>query len=235
MGRFMGAWVRSSYTASTPVGRLAVSYTQGPLIGDNEWIMRTGIIQIAIGAALVAGLMAQQTAETAGSAGPQFTADNQLVTPTDYREWIFLSSGLGMTYGPIGETSRDANPMFDTVFVTPAAYRSFMKTGKWPEKTMFVLEVRASQSHGSINNGGHYQTDRMGFEAEVKDSSRFPGNGWAFFALGDSKTAKMIPRTATCYTCHPANGAVDNTFVQFYPTLLPVAKAKGTLEAKAAK
>jgi hypothetical protein len=24
---------------------------------------------------------------------------------------------------------------------------------------------------------------------------------------------------------------VDNTFVQFYPTLLPVAKAKGTLQA----
>jgi len=190
--------------------------------------MRTGI-QIALAAALVAGLMAQQTGVTNDFTGPQFTSDNQLVTPTDYREWIFLSSGLGMTYGPIGDTNPDRNPMFDTVFVTPSAYRSFLQTGKWPEKTMFVLEVRASASHGSINNGGHYQTERMGFEAEVKDTSRFPGNGWAFFALGNSKSAKMIPRTASCYSCHAENGAVDNTFVQFYPTLLPVAKAKGTL------
>jgi hypothetical protein len=190
--------------------------------------MRIGI-HIAIAAALVVGLMAQQTVETSGSGGPQFTAEGQLVTPTDYREWIFLSSGLGMTYGPIGDQNPNNSPMFDNVFVIPSAYRAFLQNGKWPEKTMFVLETRSAVSHGSINNGGHYQTERMGFEAEVKDTSRFPGNGWAFFALGTAKAAKMIPRTASCYTCHPTNGAVDNTFVQFYPTLLPMAKAKGTL------
>lgn len=191
--------------------------------------MRTGIclfIAAALVAGLTAGLTAQQSSETPG---PEFTSDGQLVAPTDYREWIFLSSGVGMTYGPIGDANSERDPMFDNVFVTPSAYRSFLKTGKWPEKTMFVLEARSSTSHGSINNGGHYQNARMGFEAEVKDTARFPGNGWAFFGLTDAKTAKMIPRTASCYTCHPANGAVDNTFVQFYPTLLPVAKAKGTL------
>ena len=35
--------------------------------------------------------------------------------------------------------------------------------------------------------------------------------------------------TATCYACHSTNGAVENTFVQFYPTLLEVATRKGTL------
>jgi hypothetical protein len=39
----------------------------------------------------------------------------------------------------------------------------------------------------------------------------------------------MIPHDAECYSCHLAHAAVDTTFVQFYPTLLPVAKAKGTL------
>ena len=189
--------------------------------------MRIAIsIVLAIGAVCV--MLAQQAAST--SAGtPQFTASNELVVPTDYREWIFLSSGLGMTYGPIGESNGDRPLMFDNVFVAPAAYRAFMATGKWPERTMFVLEARSSISKGSINNGGHYQSDRVAFEAEVKDSSRFPGNGWAFFSLGSGKSAKMIPRSASCYTCHPDKGAVDNTFVQFYPTLLPVAKAKGTL------
>lgn len=187
-------------------------------------------IMIVLAAGAVAVILAQPTTETPRSSGePQFTKDNQLVVPADYREWIFLSSGLGMTYGPLGEANANRPPMFDNVFVAPAAYRSFMEAGKWPEKTMFVLEVRSSISKGSINNGGHYQSERMGFEAEVKDSSRFPGNGWAFFALGSGSTAKMIPRSASCYTCHPEKAAVDNTFVQFYPTLLPVAKAKGTL------
>ncbi len=169
------------------------------------------------------------TAGLVAAAEPQFTRDNQLVVPTDYREWIFLSSGLGMTYGPISAAPPNHEPLFDNVFVTPSAYRAFLATGKWPEKTMFVLETRLAVSKGSINNGGHYQSDREAFQAEVKDSSRFPGNGWAFFGLGEGRTAKMIPRNASCYACHPTKGAVDNTFVQFYPTLLPVAKEKGTL------
>jgi len=39
----------------------------------------------------------------------------------------------------------------------------------------------------------------------------------------------MIPLAADCYSCHAAHAAVDTTFVQFYPTLLPIATAKGTL------
>ena len=44
-------------------------------------------------------------------------------------------------------------------------------------------------------------------------------------------TAKMIPVSQNCYSCHSDHGAVDTTFVQFYPTLLPIAKQKRTLEA----
>jgi acyl carrier protein phosphodiesterase len=42
----------------------------------------------------------------------------------------------------------------------------------------------------------------------------------------------MTPTAASCYSCHAQHGAVDTTFVQFYPTLLPIAKAKGTLSAE---
>ena len=37
----------------------------------------------------------------------------------------------------------------------------------------------------------------------------------------------MIPTAADCYSCHAAHAAVDTTFVQFYPTLLPIAQAQG--------
>jgi hypothetical protein len=189
--------------------------------------MRTRII--CLGVLLAAGGLWQSAAESESSNVPEYTKDNQLNLPSHYREWIFLSSGLGMFYGPAESLSADRAQLFDNVFVTPAAYQSFLQTGKWPEKTMLVLEGRRSASKGSINNAGHYQSDVEGVEVEVKDSSRFPGNGWAFFGFGKSSVAKMIPTSATCYTCHPTRGAVDNTFVQFYPTLLPVAKQKGTL------
>ena len=94
--------------------------------------------------------------------------------------------------------------------------------------TTMVLEGRGAKGKGSINQRGNFQdTEVMGLEVHVKDS-RFAGN-WAFFGFDGEKTAKMIPTTASCYSCHSEHAAVDTTFVQFYPTLLPIAKSKGTL------
>jgi len=162
-----------------------------------------------------------------GAQDPQYTSDGEMRLPANYREWIFLSSGLAMTYGPAGQTNAQGNPRFDNVFASPAAYRSFLKTGTWPDKTILVLEVRDSDSHVSINTGGRVQTGLAAIEIHVKDSAR---GGWTFFAFGKSDTAKRIPKTANCYSCHEEHGSVDSTFVQFYPTLIDVAKQKGTLK-----
>ena len=118
--------------------------------------------------------------------------------------------------------------MFDNVFVNPEAYKAFVATGTWPDKTILVIEARRAVGKGSINQKGNFQGEIMGFEAHVKDEKRFPGK-WAFFGFGEAKTAKMIPTTAACYSCHESHAAVDTTFVQFYPSLLPVAKSKNTL------
>jgi hypothetical protein len=158
---------------------------------------------------------------------PRYTSSGSLQLPQDYREWVFVSAGLGMTYGPQANVSTQEHPSFENVFVNRAAYQAFVKTGKWPDKTMFVLEIRTSDSKGSINKGGHYQSGIAAIEAEVKD-----GGKWTFYAFGRAGTeGKALARTESCYTCHAQNGAVDNTFVQFYPTLLPVAKDKGTVSA----
>jgi len=149
--------------------------------------------------------------------------------PGDYREWVFLSSGLGMTYQPMAGQS---DPAFTNVFVNRSAYRSFLSTGTWPDKTMLLLEVRASVSKGSINKAGSYQSALIAIEGEVKDRAKFPGHGWTFFAFGKSSTGKMLARTEDCYACHQEHGAVDNTFVQFYPALLEIAKQKETLKAR---
>ena len=40
----------------------------------------------------------------------------------------------------------------------------------------------------------------------------------------------QIPTSASCYSCHAQNAAVENTFTQFYPVLRDVAKQKGTFK-----
>jgi hypothetical protein len=67
----------------------------------------------------------------APATGPMFSVSGQLTRPADYREWVFLSSGLGMTYGP-AQPASDRPPLFDNVFVTRDADRAFMTSGVRP-------------------------------------------------------------------------------------------------------
>ncbi len=167
-------------------------------------------------------------AETASA--PLAYDGDKLRAPPDYREWIYVTTGIDMSYSRV---NLPGHHMFDSVFVNPAAWQAFRRTGTWPDKTVMVLEARGANTKGSINQRGYFQeTELMGLEVHAKDVTRFGGDGWAFFTFEDSdKPAAMISRDSDCYSCHKAHGAVDTTFVQFYPTLLPLAKAKGTLSA----
>lgn len=159
--------------------------------------------------------------------GPVYAADGSLERPVDYRRWTFLSSGVDMSY--LKTPTMPGMSMFDNVFADPDAYAAFLIAGTWPDRTVLVLEVRKGQRAGSINQHGRFQTgEPIGLEAHVKDVTRFKG-GWAFFAFEGPGPGKLIPQSAACYACHAAHTAVDTTFVQFYPTLLPIAEAKGTL------
>jgi len=175
------------------------------------------------------GTLMAQKAKAPAAQVPTYTPDGKMNFPADYREWIYLSSGLDMNYN--NNAMAMDHHMFDNVFVNPDAYRSFLETGTWPDKTMFVLETRVAESKGSINQSGHFQsTETMGREVHVKDEARFPGK-WAFFPFDGDAPAPQIPTTAICYSCHREHAAVDTTFVQFYPTLIGIAKSKGTLSA----
>jgi hypothetical protein len=159
--------------------------------------------------------------------GPRYTADGRLKLPEKYREWVFLSSGLDMSYTE--RNDKRGHSMFDNVFAEPGAYREFMRTGLWPDGTVLLLETRVGAEKGSINHHGRFQTgELMGIEAHVKDTKRFQG-GWAFFPFQGTVSGRMVPMSEGCYSCHQQHAAVDTTFVQFYPTLLEVAKQKGTL------
>jgi hypothetical protein len=181
--------------------------------------------------ALILAVAGAARARQGGGDAIRYVNGTHLVLPADYRQWVWVSSGLGMTYE--GEAARpDRPPTFTNVFVNPSSYRAFLDTGRWPDRTLFILEFRASTSQGSINTGGHFQGALVGVEAEVKDA-RFP-DGWAFFNFGNRITANAsaepIADAARCVDCHTKHTAVERTFVQFYPTLLEAARKHGTVK-----
>lgn len=189
------------------------------------------ILSLALASTLLLGVLSPQAAApVSASDGPVINADKELQFPAQYREWVYLGSGVDMSYNTKEEASDHS--MFNTVFVNPSSYRAFLKTGTWPDGTALVLEnsgaVHGGEKQASLNKHGLTQTGEiMGMEVHVKDSS-LPG-GWGFYAFDGMKAARIIPQTAPCYSCHQQHAAVDTTFVQFYPTLLAVAKDKGTL------
>jgi hypothetical protein len=213
--------------ANRPPGAVAGLFV--PKSAVRYYVMITKTKVALLGGIVLCSLAAFRPKATAQSPGPVYTSDAQLKFPERYREWIYLTSGFDMSYNPSLQTA--GHHMFDNVFVNPEAYKAFLETGKWPDKTTLVLEARRAQGKGSINEAGNYQdSDVMGLEVHVKDETRFPGK-WAFFTFNGGKTGKMVTLSEDCYSCHSEHAAVDTTFVQFYPTLLPIAKTKGTLAA----
>ncbi|MEQ1910872.1 MAG: cytochrome P460 family protein [Vicinamibacterales bacterium] len=187
-------------------------------------------LAMVVGAIWLVGLVmavqpAAQSAETI-----RYTDTGELIKPPDFREWIFVSAGLGMNYNPQGAGAANPSrpPAFTNVFVNPSSYRAFLRTGAWPDKTMFVLEIRGSSSEGSINKAGRFQSDVMAIEAEVKDSTR--PDMWAYYDFGaTADRARPLPKSAACYECHSTKAAVEQTFVQFYPTLMDIARRQKTV------
>ena len=149
---------------------------------------------------------------------PRFTAQNELVRPEGYREWIFVGASLGMSYND----QAPKQPTFHNVYLHPRAYREWQKTGRFPERTILAMEILTPGSQESINRQGQFENRAVGVEAAVKDSSRF-AEGWAYFNFirqgqPAAPTAKAFPKEA-CWECHHQHGQTDNVFTQFYPVL----------------
>jgi len=168
-------------------------------------------------------LLLAAPAAAAPQSTPRYNAKGELIPPPDYRDWVFLTSSLDLNYQP-GEAGTH---VFDNVFVDPASWAEFKKTGRWPDKTVMVKENRAGGAEASIAKAGQFQTERtFPMELHVRDDARFKG-GWGFFGSDGTKPAALIPYTASCYSCHQDHGSTQTTFTQFYPTAKPIAQKAG--------
>jgi hypothetical protein len=122
-------------------------------------------------------------------------------------------------------------PEFHHVYIEPAAFEEFKRTGVFPEGTTIVKEL-VLLHEGDYEDGSREEPSGRGFFAEkvagidmmVKDTGRFPEtNGWGFFNFGHheppyAETASAAPAEA-CGVCHAANATHDMVFTKFYPIL----------------
>jgi hypothetical protein len=150
---------------------------------------------------------------------PRYAEGNQLLRPEGYREWMFVGSNLNMGYT---DGAAPAESRFHNIYIQREAYRQFASTGKFPDKTVLVMEVLGAGANASINKRGQFEDRPLGIEVALKDEKRFPEK-WAYFNFIGSggaplPQAKPFPKEA-CWNCHNPHGAVDNVFVQFYPVL----------------
>jgi len=195
------------------------------------------VVSVAVmvaGLASVSAIAGARSTETEATlpmaeAKPRYTEAGEFIYPSDYRDWVFLTSGVNMNYSD--EPLNMGHEMVDNVFVDPASWKLFKASGRWPDGTIFVKEGRVGSSKGSINKSGIFQTEqRFDLEIHVRDSKRFKG-GWGFFVNVADQPARLLPAGASCYSCHEKNGALDTTFTQFYPTAKPIAVRAGTFAA----
>ncbi len=163
--------------------------------------------------------------------GPEFNKTGELIQPEDFRSWMFIGAPLtpqGLNDGKAGF------PEFHNVYVEPAAFRYYMRTGKWPEGTVIVKELQLTKK-GTFADGsrtepsgrGYFPGTPNGLDVSVKDSTRFgKTRNWGFFNYGHhappyAKAAQAAPKEA-CANCHIANADEDMVFTGFYQQLKPL-------------
>jgi len=135
---------------------------------------------------------APQASAIAASDAPAYTADGSMKLPENYREWVYLTSGLDMNYNTAAPVT--GHSIFDNVFVNPSSYRAFLATGTWPDKTTFILEIRGAEAHASIDRRGQSQGATVNaVEIHVKDEAKIPGK-WGFYEFGSDHVAKLTAR-----------------------------------------
>src|SRR3989454_12607827 len=80
---------------------------------------------------------------------PRFAPGGQLLPPVGWEAWVMVGSSTGLSYAAAPPPAAGAAPgMFHIVHVQPWAYREFVRTGAFPERTMFVLSF-CEASHKS--------------------------------------------------------------------------------------
>ena len=198
----------------------------------RNWLGLLLLLVITCAVALTARSQAIP-APQARSTAPEYDEKGDLKRPTDFRRWVFVGADLGLRYHkdvPDAKTRENDLPKndkpgeFHNVYIQPEAYEHYLKTGKFPDPTVLVMEVFEAKERDAkgIVSGGFFPGAQRRVEVAVKNSKRPDGSktDWAYYDFDKpTKATASAFRDAACYDCHLKHADVDNVWVQFYPTL----------------
>ena len=158
----------------------------------------------------------------------KYNAKGELQIPKNYHQWVFV--GAPVTPNELNN-GKAAFPEFHHVYIDPAGYAAYKKTGKFPNGTVLVKELATVGAKSSSSGNGYFAGEFIGVAVSVKDAKRFakePGN-WAYFSFmgenGKALTSAKAQATAACNVCHQQN-TEDWVFTPHYPVLRAAKPAK---------
>lgn len=180
-----------------------------------------GIVLLATVAAVAAFQASQGTPPKDQTA--QFTDNGRLIRPKGWETWVMVGASTGLSYAePQTPPVAGASPgMFHNIYLQPWAYRYVMDHGSFPDGAMFVMALYEPSRKSRPAKVGFYEGDRVpGIEVHLKRAG-VDSTGWGFFGFGSDTTSSSakIPGAVACYSCHRAEAAFDQAFVQFYPAI----------------
>lgn len=161
---------------------------------------------------------------------PEFDDAGRLLRPVDFETWVVVGTSIGLGYTP-GDKADPKNPgQFNNVYLQRQAFDHFVETGEFPEQTVFVVTNQPSRSTKddgkSAIRAGFFAAPTVGMEVSVKDSTRYPDDGWGYFMFHDKPGEKKKKRDAEkpfvrkdCADCHAEHAATDMVFTQYYSVL----------------
>jgi len=193
-------------------------------------ILLIGFALLSLGLRLTAEDQPKITPKPLDMSLPEYDSQGNLLRPAGFEKWTVVGTSIGLSYSD--DKDRDPkNPgMFHNVYMQPQAFDHFVRTGEFPEQTVFVVTNNPSQptkGRDELNRQGFFAAPSTGLEVAVKDSQRFE-DVWAYYMFHDKPDAKNSDRTrdsekafprADCHECHLEHGQTDNVFTQFYSVL----------------
>lgn len=174
--------------------------------------------------ALLAGCITLVHAEVAPSSTPfsSYVDDKgNIVLPPDFRRTMVH---LGSWFVPEGDASG-----FHDVYADASAVDGYRSTGKWPDGSTIVKELRPAASGNYTTGKGvsHATQEIKQWFVMVKDTQgRFQGNqswgdgwGWALIKPDDTKKNVSANYKKDCMGCHIPAQKTDWIYTEGMPTL----------------
>jgi hypothetical protein len=166
----------------------------------------------------------EQTAKSDSAKAPfpsaYVGARGEISFPADYRlKWTHLGSW--------SLEDPDAKLGFHDVYTQAESVLAFQKTGKWPNGTVIVKEVRGARKGKMTTGEARWDAEIQVWFVMVKDTENaFPDNpnwgrgwGWALFNADDHTKNVSTNFKLDCIACHVPAQKTDWVYQHGYPIL----------------